>query len=64
MWVYRHPLNNLVLFDYRKGRGKSGNKEILSSFKGTIQCDGATEYALGGASELVCPGAEIQGKQT
>ena len=37
MWVYRHPINNLVLFDYRKGRGKSGHKERLSSFKGIIQ---------------------------
>ena len=46
MWVYRHPINNLVLFDYRKGRGKSGHKEQLSSFKGIIQCDGAAEYAL------------------
>jgi hypothetical protein len=47
MWVYRHPINNLILFDYRKGRGKSGHKERLSSFKWTIQCDGAAEYALG-----------------
>ncbi len=47
MWVYRHPINNLVLFDYRKGRCKSGHKERLSSFKGTIQCDGTAEYALG-----------------
>ena len=46
MWVYRHPINNLVLFDYRKGRDKSGHKERLSSFKGIIQCDGAAEYAL------------------
>ena len=47
MWVYRHPINNLVLFDYRKGRGKSGHKERLSSFKGTILYDGAAENALG-----------------
>ena len=47
MWVYRHPLNNLVLFIYRKGRCKSGHKEQLSYLKGNIQCDGAAEYALG-----------------
>ena len=47
MWVYRHQINNLVLFDYRKGRCKSGHKEHLSSFKVTIQCDGAAEYAMG-----------------
>ena len=44
MWVYRHPINNLVLFDYRKGRGQSGPMERLSSFKGTIQCDGYAVY--------------------
>lgn len=42
MWEYRHPINNLVLFDYRKGRGKRGPMERLSTFKGTIQCDGYT----------------------
>ncbi len=47
MWVYRNPINNLVLFDCRKGRGKIGPRERLSSFKGTGQCDGAAEYALG-----------------
>ena len=47
LWVYRHPINNLVLFDYRKGRGKIGHKERLSSFKGINQCDSAAEYALG-----------------
>ena len=47
MWVYRHPINKLVLFDYRKGRGQSGHKERLSSFKGTIQFDVVVEYALG-----------------
>ncbi len=44
MWVYRHPINNLVLFDYRKGRGKSGLMERLGTFKGTIQCDGYAVY--------------------
>jgi len=47
MWVYRHPINNLLLFDCRKGKCKSGYKERLSSFKGIIWCDGAAEYALG-----------------
>jgi transposase len=44
MWVYRHPINNLILFDYHKGRGKSVPMEQLSSFKGTIKCDGYTVY--------------------
>ena len=39
--------NKKMMNDYRKSRCKSGHKEHLSSFKGTIQCDGAAEYALG-----------------
>ncbi|WP_287528218.1 transposase, partial [Okeania sp. SIO2C2] len=34
MWVYRNPLNGLVLFDYRKGRGMHGPKERLAKFTG------------------------------
>jgi hypothetical protein len=44
MWVYRNPTNHLILFDYRKGRGKSGPMERLGSFEGTIQCDGYAVY--------------------
>lgn len=40
MWVYFQPINNLVLFDYRKGRGKSGPMERLRSFKGNVQFEG------------------------
>ena len=44
MWVYRNPLNGLVLFDYRKGRGMHGPKERLTHFSGILQCDGYTVY--------------------
>jgi transposase len=44
MWVYRNPVNGLVLFDYRKGRGMRGPEERLASFKGYLQCDGYRGY--------------------
>ena len=44
MWVYRNPLNGLVLFDYRKGRGMHGPKERLADFSGLLQCDGYKVY--------------------
>ncbi|MCB0638703.1 MAG: IS66 family transposase [Lewinella sp.] len=44
MWVYRNPLNGLVLFDYRKGRGMHGPRERLDGFTGVLQCDGYAVY--------------------
>lgn len=43
-WVYRNPLNGLVLFDYRKGRGMHGPKERLEGYQGYIQTDGYAVY--------------------
>ena len=43
-WVYRAPLENLVLFDYRPGRGGLGPKELLKNFKGYLQTDGYDVY--------------------
>jgi transposase len=43
-WVYRDPLERLVLFNYRKGRGQHGPKEILAEYKGYLQCDGYKVY--------------------
>jgi len=43
-WVYRDPLQGLVLFNYRKGRGQHGPKEILAEYKGYLQCDGYKVY--------------------
>lgn len=43
-WVYHAPLEGLVLFDYQKGRGKNGPKEILKDFKGHLQTDGYAVY--------------------
>jgi transposase len=43
-WVYRAPLENLVLFDYRESRGRAGPKELLTDFKGYLQTDGYEVY--------------------
>ncbi len=43
-WVYNSPLQNAVLFDYRKGRGREGPKEMLRDFKGYVQSDGYNVY--------------------
>jgi len=44
MWVYNAPADNLVLFDYQKGRDHSGPKKMLESFKGVVQTDAYTVY--------------------
>ncbi len=43
-WVYHDPISKLVLFDYRKGRGQNGPKELLVGYSGYLQCDGYTVY--------------------
>jgi hypothetical protein len=44
MWVYHNPMNKTIHFDYRKGRGRQGPKELLANYQGVLQCDGYTEY--------------------
>lgn len=43
-WVYRDPVSGLVLFDYRKGRGREGPGEVLKDFSGYLQSDGWNAY--------------------
>ena len=50
-WIYHSPLDNLVLFDYRKGRGQHGPKEILVDYNGYLQCDGYSVYDKIGQQE-------------
>ena len=52
-WVYNSPLQNAVLFDYRKGRGRAGPKEMLKDFKGYIQSDGYSVYEWFGKKKNV-----------
>ena len=43
-WVYRDVVSELVLFDYREGRGRDGPTELLKGFKGHLQSDGYNAY--------------------
>jgi len=43
-WVYYDPVHRLVLFDYRKSRGREGPDELLKDFCGYLQTDGCTAY--------------------
>jgi transposase len=45
-WVYYAPLEKLVCFDYRKGRGREGPEEFLGSFRGMLQTDGYSAYDI------------------
>jgi transposase len=43
-WVYYSPDERLVLFDYRKGRGREGPEELLKGYRGALQADGYSAY--------------------
>jgi transposase len=45
-WVYYAPLEKIVCFDYRKGRGRDGPEEFLESFRGMLQTDGYNAYDI------------------
>ena len=56
-WVYRDPLQGLVLFNHRKGRGQHGPKEILADYKGYLQCDGYKVYdKIGEKQDIILVG--------
>jgi hypothetical protein len=42
--VYYSPVERLVLFDYRKGRGREGPEELLKDYRGALQADGYSAY--------------------
>ena len=52
-WVYHDPVQKLVLFNYRKGRGQNGPKELLADYHGYLQCDGYTVYDKIGADPKI-----------
>ena len=45
-WVYYSPLEKLVCFDYRKGRGRDGPEKFLETFRGMLQTDGYVAYDI------------------
>jgi len=44
MWIYYSPQKDVVIFNYRKGRGQHGPKEILKNYQGFLQVDGYSVY--------------------
>lgn len=44
MWAYRDVINNLVLFEYQRGRNKEAPAGMLKNFKGFLQTDGYAAY--------------------
>jgi transposase len=56
-WVYHAPIEKIVVFQYRKGRGKNGPKEFLEYYIGFLQCDGYGVYDKIG----LLPGIDLVG---
>lgn len=53
-WVYHSPPDNVVIFDYQKGRAAKYPKEFLKDFQGHLQTDGYNAYDfIGRKAELV-----------
>jgi hypothetical protein len=44
LWVYRDPVNKIVIFDYRPSRSRAGPSDFLKDFHGTLQIDGYEGY--------------------
>jgi len=43
-WVYRSPVNRLVLFKYHHSRERKAPEKILQTFSGSLQTDGYQAY--------------------
>lgn len=43
-WVYHSPEQGIVLFHYHRSRSVQAPKELLSDYKGWLQCDGYPVY--------------------
>lgn len=63
-WVYHDPVQKLVLFDYRKGRGQNGPKELLADYNGYLQCDGYTVYdRIGADPDITLAGCLVHARR-
>ena len=51
LWAYRDVINNLVLFEYQRGRNKEGPAKMLKDFRGFLQTDGYAAYDQFGQRE-------------
>jgi len=63
-WVYHDPIGKLVLFNYRKGRGQNGPKELLADYRGYLQCDGYVVYdKIGAVPEITFAGCLVHARR-
>ena len=63
-WVYHDPVGKLVLFNYRRGRGQNGPKELLAGYEGYLQCDGYTVYdKIGAAPDITLAGCLVHARR-
>ena len=63
-WVYHDPIGKLVLFNYRKGRGQHGPKELLMTYSGYLQCDGYVVYdKIGAKKEITLAGCLVHARR-
>ena len=63
-WVYHNPINKLVLFNYRKGRGQHGPKELLAHYRGYLQCDGYVAYdKIGAVPKITLAGCLVHARR-
>lgn len=54
-WVYRSPLDELVLMDYQPTRGAAATTDMLKLFRGYLQSDGYVVYEKIGQRKDVIP---------
>ncbi len=63
-WVYHSPIDNIVVFQYRKGRGNHGPKEFLENYHGYLQCDGYKAYdKLGQLPSIELVGCHVHARR-
>lgn len=63
-WVYHDPVHKLVLFNYNKGRGQNGPKQLLSDYQGILQCDGYSVYDnIGAQPGIVLAGCLVHARR-
>ena len=63
-WLYYAPIEKIVLFNYRKGRGVDGPKEFLENYTGWLQCDGYPVYdKIGKRSGINLVGCHVHARR-
>jgi transposase len=50
-WVYYNPIDKIVYFEYKQGRGRDGPTRFLKDFQGSLQTDGYSVYDIFGQGQ-------------